>query len=66
MSDEKDRKAHARFFLGVAQAQGPWRDENTMPLFPLLMVMDADMLEADAKREASKVGAVFMKDSRNG
>jgi hypothetical protein len=50
-------KARARFFLGVAQAQGPWRDENTAPLFPLLMVMDAEMLEADAEYEAAWKGA---------
>lgn len=54
MSDERGEKARARFFLRVAQARGPWRDENTLPLFPLLMVMDADMLDADAKFEAAK------------
>jgi hypothetical protein len=52
--DEKASKAAARFFLRVGQARGPWRDENTQPLFPLLMVMDAEMLEADAQWEAMK------------
>jgi len=52
--DEKSQKVRARFFLGVAQARWPWRDENTMPLFPLLMVMDEAMMDADAKFEAAK------------
>lgn len=53
-SDERSAKARARFFLRTAQARGPWRDETTMPLFPLLLVMDADMLDADASFEAAK------------
>jgi hypothetical protein len=53
-SDKLAQKAAARFFLGVAQAQSPWRDDNTMPLFPLLLVMDEEMLDADARFEAAK------------
>lgn len=65
--DDRARRAAARFFLRVAQAHGPWRDENTLPLFPLLMVMDAEMLEADAKREASKVpDSVFVQGNELG
>lgn len=52
MRDQLAQKAAARFFIGVAQAQGPWRDENTRPLFPLLLVMDEEMLAADARFEA--------------
>lgn len=57
MDDEqRSRRAVQRFFMGVGRAGAEWRDENTLPLFPLLMVMDADMLEADAKHEAAKCG----------
>lgn len=49
-----DRKAAARFFLRVEQTGTAWRDTNTLPLFPLIQVMDAEMLEADAKWEAAK------------
>jgi hypothetical protein len=53
-----DRKAAARFFLRVEQVGTTTRrDESTLPLFPLLAVMDADMLESDARWEASKVHA---------
>ena len=55
MDDCKANRAHARFFLGVAQAGSQWRDENTLPIFPLLLVMDAEMLEADARYEAARV-----------
>ena len=40
--------------MGVGRAGAEWRDENTLPLFPLLLVMDPEMLEADAKHEAMK------------
>ena len=53
-ADKLARKAAARFFIRVEQRRGPWRDTNTLPIFPLLMVMDADMLEADARWEAAK------------
>lgn len=49
-----DEKARARFFLRVGQAGSAWHDQNTMPLFPLLMVMDAEMLESDARYEAAR------------
>jgi hypothetical protein len=49
-----DEKARARFFMRVGQSSGPWRDANTMPLFPLLMVMDAAMLDADAEYEGTR------------
>lgn len=56
MTDDLGRKAAARFFLRVEQTGVAFQDRNTLPLFPLLMVMDAEMLEADAKWEAAKVG----------
>jgi hypothetical protein len=50
-----DRKAAARFFMRVEQVgTATRRDEHTLPLFPLIQVMGADMLESDAKWEASK------------
>lgn len=54
MTDKLSRAAAARFFLKVEQSGTAFVDRNTLPLFPLLMVMDADMLEADAKWEAQK------------
>ena len=54
MSDKLSRAASARFFLRVEQVGAAFVDRNTLPLFPLLLVMDAEMLEADAKWEASK------------
>lgn len=54
MDESKANNARARFFLSVAQAGSRWRDENTLPIFPLLLVMDAEMLEADARYEAAK------------
>jgi hypothetical protein len=60
VSEEKAQKTAARFFLRVGQAGTVWRDRNTLPLFPLLLVMDAEMLEADAQYEAKKQrGAVW-------
>lgn len=53
MSDPS-RAAVARFFLRVEQVGTKFVDRNTLPLFPLLMVMDPEMLEADARWEASK------------
>lgn len=40
-----------RFFLRIGQAgQGPWKDENTLPLFPLALIMDTEgLLARDAK-----------------
>jgi hypothetical protein len=54
VSDKLSRAAAARFFLRVEQTGTAFVDRNTLPLFPLLMVMDAEMLEADAAWEASK------------
>lgn len=55
MSDEKlARKAMARFFIRVEQSGTAFVDRHTLPLFPLLLVMDPEMLEADAKYEAGK------------
>ena len=54
MTDKPTQKAIARFFLRVGQAGTAWRDENTLPLFPLLMVMEPEMLEADAAYEAGR------------
>lgn len=52
--DERSVKAVQRFFMGVGRAGSAWRDENTLPLFPLLLVIDAEMLEADAQYEAKR------------
>jgi len=49
-----DRKAAARFFLRVEQTGTRFEDRLTLPLFPLIQVMDAEMLEADAKWEAAR------------
>lgn len=57
MTDDLGRKAAARFFIRVEQTGVAFHDRNTLPLFPLLLVVDADMLEADARWEAAKVGA---------
>ena len=54
MADKLARAAAARFFLRVEQTGTAFQDRNTLPLFPLLLVMDPEMLEADAKWEASK------------
>ena len=54
MSDKLSKAAAARFFLRVEQTGTAFQDRNTLPLFPLLMVMEPEMLEADAKWEASK------------
>lgn len=53
MSDDKlARAAAARFFIRVEQVGLRRRDDRTLPLFPLLMVMDPEMLEADVAYEA--------------
>lgn len=54
VSDKLSRAAAARFFLRVEQSGAAFQDRNTLPLFPLILVMDAEMLEADAKWEAAK------------
>ena len=54
MTDKLSRAAAARFFLRVEQTGTAFQDRNTLPLFPLLLVMDPEMLEADATWEASK------------
>jgi hypothetical protein len=52
---DNGQKAAARFFIRVEQAGAAFVDRNTLPLFPLLMVMSPEMLEADARYEASRV-----------
>ena len=54
VTDKPSRAARARFFLRVEQSGTAFVDRQTLPLFPLVMVMDAEMLEADARWEASK------------
>ena len=54
LADKLSRAAASRFFLRVEQSGAAFQDRNTLPLFPLLLVMDAEMLEADAKWEAGK------------
>lgn len=55
MSDKLSRAAAARFFLRVEQSGAAFVDRNTLPLFPLLLVVNEEMLAADAAWEASKV-----------
>lgn len=55
MTDKLSKAAAARFFIRVEQSGLAWTDRNTLPLFPLLLVTSAEMLEADAAYEASKV-----------
>jgi uncharacterized protein (DUF952 family) len=57
MSDKLSRAAAARFFIRAEQAGLRWEDRNTLPLFPLLLVIDEEMMDADAKWEASKTGS---------
>lgn len=54
MTDKLSRAAASRFFVRVEQAGTAFQDRNTLPLFPLLLVMDPEMMEADAAWEASK------------
>lgn len=44
----RSRAAASRFFLRVGQAHTaqPWRDEHTLPLFPLTAIMEAEGLLA--------------------
>lgn len=48
----KARAAIGRFFLRIGQikASQPKRDEHTLPLFPLALIMDAEGLLADDAR----------------
>ena len=59
MTDKLSRAAAARFFLRVEQKGAAFQDRLTLPIFPLLLVMQPEMLEADAAWEASKVPNVF-------
>lgn len=47
--------AAARFFLRIGQVgRGRWKDDNTMPLFPLTLVMEAEgLLARDAQHLTS-------------
>lgn len=44
-------QARSRLFLRIAQASPrKWRDENTLPLFSLPLIMDAEgLLSADSR-----------------
>jgi hypothetical protein len=58
----KDRagEAAARFFLGVAQAGASAKqyDEHTLPLFPLVLIMDCEgLLARDARHLCEGRGA---------
>lgn len=52
---ERSARAVQRFFMAVGRAHSAWRDENTLPIFPLLLIVDAEMLEADARYEAREL-----------
>lgn len=60
MSDSKKLKAAAaRFFIRVEQVgQATQRDERTLPLFPLVLILEADgTLAEDARHLFEKVQA---------
>lgn len=57
------RAAAARFFIRVEQVGAQWQDRNTLPLFPLLLVMEPEMLEADAAYEAARFSPPREKDA---
>jgi hypothetical protein len=47
LNSDNARQVSARFFLRCGQAgRGRWRDEHTMPLFPLVLILDAEGLLA--------------------
>ena len=55
--DKKQQKAIGKFFLRIGQvkASEPWRDEWTIPLFSLPLIMDAEgMLADDARHLATE------------
>lgn len=50
-------KAIGKFFLRIGQvkASQPWKDEHTLPLFPLPLIMDAEgTLARDAQHLVGK------------
>ena len=50
LAADNARKVAARFFLRIGQAQAaqPWRDEHTLPLFGLPLILEAEgMLAKD-------------------
>ena len=54
------KSARSRFFLRIAQAghAHEQKDTQTMPLFPLVLILAADLtLAEDAKHLHEKVGA---------
>lgn len=57
---DTSRKSSARFFLKIGQAgrAAAPRDEYTLPLFPLVLILDAEgLLSDEAKQLAGQVGA---------
>lgn len=50
---ERGNSAAARFFIRIAQkSRGPWRDEHTLPLFPLPLILKAEgLLARDAQQD---------------
>lgn len=52
MKENKGNAAIGKFFLRIGQvkASQPWRDEWTIPLFSLPLIMDAEGLLADEAR----------------
>lgn len=53
MTPDTSRAARARFFFGIAaKTERRWRDEETLPLFSLPMLMDCEgLLAADAREK---------------
>ena len=52
LAADNARKVAARFFLRIGQAQAsqPWRDEWTLPLFGLPLILEAEGMLARTAR----------------
>lgn len=56
------RKSSARFFLKIGQAgRGKWRDELTLPLFPLVLIMDAEGVLSSQARHLVNDEAAYLR-----
>jgi len=65
MADE-ERKAVSRFFLRIGQAgKGRWRDEATLPLFSLPLILDAEGMLAREARHLVSDEAEYLRRCRS-
>ena len=64
--EHRRRQASARFFLRVGQAgeAAAPRDEHTLPLFPLPLIMDAEGVLADEARHLVDAEADYLRHCR--